>query len=127
MSPIDVSICLPSHFVQSGALIFVCWSYSAPRAVEAVDTVDMGAEGECLLSPDAEFPSPSGSFAIENAPRSEETRKPRDAWYSIKKSIGCAEPASAEPSLISSSVTCSPDFVAMRRFDWAGPWVIGLT
>ena len=37
ISPIDVSICLPSHFVQLGALMRICCSNSKSRADKGAD------------------------------------------------------------------------------------------
>lgn len=64
---------------------------------------------------------------LDRLPASETTRKLRAFRYSIRKSTGTDELAVLAPSQRSSSVTCWPDLVEIRRFDCADCLVIGLT
>src|SRR5579863_6680192 len=121
MSPIDVSIRLSSHFVHLGAFTLCCSLNTSSR-------LDSGAERKPAF-PLLTLCSGSlvGELRIDTDSESAEMRKLRAVLYSIRKSTGCAGFGALAPSLISSSVTCWPDLVAIRRFDCAGSLTIGLT
>src|SRR5579862_4214221 len=121
ISPIDVSICLSSHFVHFGAFT-LSWSLNASSRLDSGDERKLAVP---LLTPCAS--SLLGALRVARDSGSAEMRKLRVALYSIRKSTGCVGFVTLEPSLTNSSVTCWPDLVAMRRFDCAASLTIGLT
>src|ERR1700722_8915004 len=121
MSPIDVSICLSSHFVHLGA-------FTLSSSLNTSSRLDGGAERKPAVPPLTPCAgSLVGALRVARDPGSAEMRKLRVVLYSIRKSTGCVGFVTLEPSLTSSSVTCWPDLVAMRRFDCAASLTIGLT
>ena len=100
MSPIDVSICWPSHLVHLGAFTLVC-SLNSPSRLES------GAEPVPASEPFVACSrSLLGGVGIARAPESDEIRKLREDLYSIRKSTGWDSFAILAPSLTNSSVTC---------------------
>jgi hypothetical protein len=83
MSPIDVSICWPSHLVHLGAFTLACSLNSPSRLESGAETVPASASfmpcSRSLL----------GGVGIVRAPESGGIRKLRAELYSIRKSTGC--------------------------------------
>ena len=122
---VDIDDAAVLHFVHAGALICVCAENTSSIADLGASTAPEG----CSAARELVFRSWALSvvFCAIGPGVSPTTRKLRVVRYSIRKSTGGVSLAALAPALINSIVTCWPDLVAIKRFDCAGSFVMGLT
>src|SRR3954470_16249180 len=110
MSPIAVSICLPSHLVHFGALNLACCSNSLSTAEDKpIAALRLGVSDTRSVLAAGEFKVGNGvPGGIKNV---------RGERYSMRKSTASDLSGAAVPLLISCTDTCWPDLVAIKRLD----------